>query len=377
MAEIGIGLIGAGWMGKVHAMAYRNVPMAFGSEPAVPRLEVVADIDEDGARAVAGSFGFARWTTDWREVVADPQVDAVDITAPNDLHPEIAIAACRAGKAVYCEKPLALTAAGSREMAAAAREAGVATMVGFNYLKNPAQGFARQLIEAGEIGDVIQFRGTFDVDHMTDPNTPFTWRTEKALAGSGALGDQASHTMSFSQYLVGDIEEVCGMTGTFVTERPVAGGGEMRRVENDDVVMVLVRYANGGMGCIEASRVATGRKLWASYEIQGTKGALFFTQERMNELQLYRHGDPPAERGYKTIYTGPEHPNYAAFQPLPGVGLGYNEQKIIEARDFIVAVAEGGRAEPDFDFGHRISRVIDAVLLSVDERRWVRIDEIE
>jgi predicted dehydrogenase len=393
MREIRIGLIAAGWMGKAHSVAYRNVPMVFGPEPAVPKLEMVADDTPDWARRAAHDLGFARWSADWRDVVSDPAVDVIDITAPNHVHPEVALAALAAGKPVYCEKPLANTAAETARMAAAAKAAGVPTLVGFNYLKNPAHPYARELIRSGALGDITVFRGTFDQDLQADPDFPFTWRHERAVAGSGTLGDMASHTLAFAQYLVGDTVEVCGMCETYIRERPVAASGTgqtsraqagaaMRAVENDDVTQFLMRFAdgppgaNGAIGTIGSSRIGTGRKLGLGYEIQGTKGSLLFTQERMNELKLYRHTDPSAERGYKTVYIGPDHPNFAAFHPLPGIGLGYNDQKIIEARDLIVAVAEGRPLEPDFAFGHRISQVIDAVLTSVEERRWVRVDEI-
>ncbi len=383
MKEVHIGLIGAGWMGKAHASAYKNVPLVFGTEPAVPVLEVIADVVAAWAEAGARDLGFGRWTEDWRRVVDDPEVDAVDITTPNNVHAEIAIAALEAGKPVYCEKPMALTAADSARMVKAAETSGLTTMVGFNYLKNPAQGFARELIRSGEIGEVIQFRGAFDQDFMTDATVPFSWRHDRAIAGAGALGDMATHTLSLSQFLVGDIVEVCGMAETIIKRRPVAGGGsghtaqagggEMRVVQNDDISQFVFRYKNGGIGYITSSRVGTGRKLGLDYEIQGTKGALTFTQERMNELRLYRHTDPRAERGYKTIYIGPDHPGYAGFHPIPGIGLGYNDQKIIEARDLVVAVASGKAAEPDFAFGHRVALVQDAVLRSIEERRWVEV----
>jgi predicted dehydrogenase len=375
-------------MGRAHAAAFRSVAMVFGQEPAVPVLEAVADVNETSARSLAEAFAFKRWTNNWKELLNDASVDVVDITTPNDLHPEIAIAAAKAGKHIYCEKPLANSAADARRMTEAAEAAGVLTLVGFNYLKNPAQGFARELVETGEIGTINLFRGTFDQDFMSDPSVPFSWRQDKSIAGSGALGDMASHTLSFSQYLVGDIEEVCGMTGTFINERTVAASGSghgakasanapRRAVENDDICQFLVRYRSGAMGCIEASRIGTGRKLWLTYEIQGSNGALFYTQERMNELQLYRHTERSAERGYKTIFIGPDHPNYAAFFPIAGIGLGYNDQKIVEAHDLMTAIASGQKAFPNFRFGLEITRVVDAVLLSVAERRWVRLNEID
>jgi predicted dehydrogenase len=387
MREIRIGLIGAGWMGKAHAVAYRNVAAVFGAEPAVPKLELVADLNPEWARAAAENLGFARWTADWREVVDDPEVDVVDITAPNHVHAEVALAALAAGKPVYCEKPLANSSAETRPMAEAARAAGVPTLVGFNYLKNPAHPYARELIRNGELGEITLFRGTFDQDLQADPDFPFTWRHERKIAGSGTLGDMASHTQAFAQYLIGDTVEVCGLLETFIHERPVAArgsgqssraaaGAPRRRVENDDVTQYLIRFANGAIGTIGSSRVGTGRKLGLDYEIQGTNGALRFTQERMNELQLYRHTEPSSERGYKCIYIGPDHPGYAAFHPIPGIGLGYNDQKIIEARELICAVAEGRPAEPDFAFGDAVTRVIDAVEKSAKERRWVRLEEI-
>jgi predicted dehydrogenase len=387
MIEVRIGLIGAGWMGKAHTVAYRNVPLVFGPEPATPRLEVIADVNPDWAKAGAENLGFARWTSDWRAVVDDPQVDVVDITTPTDVHAEIALAAIAAGKAVYCEKPLANTAAETRAMAEAAEASGAITLVGFNYLKNPAHAHALRLIRDGVLGDITLFRGTFDQDVMSDPDFPFTWRHDRKLAGSGALGDMGSHTLAFARYLVGDIVEVCGMCETYMHERPVATSGTgqsstasrdapRRAVENDDVSQFLMRFANGAIGTIGTSRLGTGRKMGLDYEIQGTRGALMFTQERMNELKLYRHTDPPGDRGYKTLYLAPEYPGYAAFHPIPGNALGYNDQKIIEARELLCAVAEGRPATPDFRFGHEITRVIDAVLKSVEERRWVRIDEI-
>jgi predicted dehydrogenase len=385
--EVRIGLIGAGWMGKAHAVAYKNVPMVFGPEPAVPTLELVADVNPAWAEAAARDLGFARWTADWREVIADPEVDVIDVTAPNHVHREIALAALAAGKPVYCEKPLANTAAETREMANAAAAAGVPTLVGFNYLQNPVQPYARELIRAGALGAITLFRGTFDQDLQSDPGFPFTWRHERAIAGSGALGDMGSHTLAFAQYLIGDIVEVCGICDTYIRERPLAasgtgqsaraGAGAARRaVENDDVAQFLLRFANGAIGTIGTSRIGTGRKMGLTYEIQGIAAALLFTQERMNELKLYRHTDPAAERGYKTIYIGPEHPGYAGFHPIPGVGLGYNDQKILEARELICALAEGRPAEPDFAFGHKITQVIDAVLKSIAEKRWVQVDEV-
>ena len=388
MKDIHIGLIGTGGMGKAHATAFKNVPLVFGSEPGRPVLEIVADVEAKALERWAGEFGFARWTTDWREIVADPGVDVVDITTPNHLHAEMAIAAAQAGKHVYCEKPLATTSAEAARIVAAVEKAGVISIVGFNYLKNPAQAFAKQLIESGELGEITLFRGTFDQDFLANLDVPFSWRLDRSLAGTGALGDLGSHTIAFALFLVGDIAEVCGLNAMRIKERVVPAGGsgyaataqsdgEKRSVENEDIMEFLIHFDNGAIGTIGTSRIGVGRKLGLGYEIQGTKGSLFYTQERMNEIQLYRHTDPDREKGYKTVYIGPDHPGYKAFFGLAGIGLGYNDQKIIEAHDLVTAVALNQPVQPDVGFAYQVNKVIDAVDCSCQEHRWVEVSEFD
>lgn len=388
MKDIRIGLIGTGFMGKAHAIAFKNVPLVFGDQPARPVLEIVADVDAEAVEKWAGEFGFARWTTNWREILEDPRVDIVDITTPNHLHAEMAIAAARAGKHIYCEKPLATTSADAARIVAAVEKSGVTSIVGFNYLKNPAQAFAQQLIASGELGEITLFRGTFDQDFLANPDIPFSWRLDRTVAGTGALGDLGSHTIAFAHFLVGDIVEVCGLNATRIKERVVPAGGsgyaalaqsgaEMRAVENEDIAELLIRFEDGAIGTIGTSRVGMGRKLGLTYEIQGTKGSLFYTQERMNEIKLYRHTDPDREKGYKTVYVGPEHPGYKAFFGLAGIGLGYNDQKIIEAHDLITAVALNQPAKPDVRFAYGVNKVIDAADVSCREHRWVHVSEFD
>jgi predicted dehydrogenase len=376
MREIRIGLIGAGFMGRAHAIAYREVGAVF-DLPAAPVLELIAEIDQRTATAAARKLGFRRATADWRQLVQDPAVDLVDITAPTAAHREIAIAALAAGKHVYCEKPLAVTAVEARGLAARAAKTGVVTMVGFNYLKNPIQTLACEIIASGEIGEIIDFRGIHAEDYMISPAAPMTWRCSGPL-GSGVVADLGSHIVSLARYLVGPIESVCGTLDTIVKQRPVARGARRRqRVRSDDQARFLVRFANGSGGTIEASWVSTGRKMQLAYEIAGTKGSLAFTQERMNELRLYAAGQEPGREGYKTIATDPNHPPYGAFCPAPGHQLGFNDMKVIEVRDLLLAVAGKGKAWPDFREAWEIQRVIDAVIRSDAGRRWVRIDEIE
>jgi len=388
LKDIRIGLIGTGGMGKAHATAFRNVPLVFGNVPGRPILEIVADIDAKALEKWAGEFGFVRWTTNWKEIVEDPHVDIVDITTPNHLHAEMAIAAAHAGKHIYCEKPLATTSADASRIVAAVEKSGVINIVGFNYLKNPAQAFAQQLIASGELGEITLFRGTFDQDFLANPDVPFSWRLDRTLAGTGALGALGSHTIAFAHFLVGDILDVCGLSATKIKERAVPAGGTgyaataqsggaKRAVENEDLMEFLIRFENGAIGTIGTSRIGMGRKLGLGYEIQGTKGSLFYNQERMNEIKLYRHTYPDREKGYKTIYIGPEHPGYKAFFSLAGIGLGYNDQKIIEAHDLITAVALDQPVQPDVRFAYKVNKVIDAVDVSCQEHRWVQVSEFD
>jgi predicted dehydrogenase len=376
MTQIRIGLIGAGFMGRAHAIAYREVGAVF-DLPAPPVLEMIAEIDARTAKRAAARLGFRRSTGDWRELVNDPAVDVVDITTPTAQHREIAIAAFAAGKHVYCEKPLAVTAAEARGLAARAAKTGAVTMVGFNYLKNPIQILARDIIASGEIGEIIDFRGIHAEGYMISPQTPISWRCS-GPRGSGVVADLGSHIISLARFLVGPIVSVCGTLDTIVRQRPVVPGARRRRrVQADDQARFLVRFAAGCGGTVEASWVATGRTMQLAYEITGTKGSLAFTQERMNELQLYTAGQKPGREGYKTLVTDPNHPPYGAFCPAPGHQLGFNDMKVIEVRDLLLGVAGRAKAWPDFKEAWEIQRVIEAVTKSDAERRWVRIDEVE
>jgi len=376
LADVRIGLIGAGFMGRTHGVAFREVGGVF-DLPVNAVRELVADIDDKSARLAARRLGFRRSTGDWKALVNDPDVDLVDITAPTAQHREMAIAALSAGKHVYCEKPLALTAREARDLAGRAAKAGVVTMVGFNYLKNPIQILAREIIDSGEIGTITGFRGIHAEDYMSSPNAPFTWRCGGPL-GSGVVADLGSHITSLARYLVGPIEAVCGILETTVKQRPAAPGSQKRkRVRADDQARLLVRFAKGFGGTIEASWVQTGRKMQLAYEITGSKGSLAFTQERMNELKLYTAGQAPGREGYKTILADANHPPYGAFCPAPGHQLGFNDMKVIEVRDLLLAIAGKGKAWPDFREAWEVQRVIDAVARSDARRRWVSVEEVD
>lgn len=383
MKTIRIGMVGAGWMGRSHAAAFRNARHVFRANSVAAELEVVADINLDSARFLAESVGCRRWTSDWRHVVNDRRVDAVDITTPNDTHFPIAMAAISAGKHVYCEKPLTITAPEAAELVAAANKAGVITLVGFNYLKNPAQALALDIIRSGELGDILSFRGVRDGDAAADPDSPFTWRHDAKIAGAGVLGDMGCHVVSLAHMLVGEIGEVFGTTKTFIKTRPVSVGGsgfaaradlsQRREVENEDTAIALLRFGNGALGSISCSRIAVGRKAWLAYEIHGTKGALFFTQQRMNELQLCNSSEPQGQRGFKTIRIGPEHGCYKAFHSDIAMGLGYNDLKVIEVQELVDAIAQKKRTTHDFSFAHKVAQVADAILLSSKKGQWVSV----
>ena len=373
MKKIKIGLIGAGFMGRTHSAAYRSINNIFGDE-VVPELAVVADVNADNARALAEKYGFARWTTDWHEIVNDPTIDMVDITTPNASHCPIAMEAARHGKNVYCEKPLSMNAAEAVEATNVVEDAGVVTSVGFKYLRNPIQQYVKELIASGELGEVVNFRGMYDQDYYNDPEQKHEWRMYKSASASGALGDLASHTLSLSQYLIGDIAEVTGMTKIVVPERPdPKDSSKMLPVENDDVVQFLFNYANGACGAIFSNRIAAGRKMSLGYEIQLTNGCICYNQERQNEVQIYRHDDDKRERGFKTVLIAPGHGEYDKFYGGAGICLGYADQKTIEAYHTLKCVAENKPCEIDFRFGMKVMKVIDAVLESAETRQWVKV----
>ena len=368
-----IGLIGSGFMGKAHAWGYRNVNAVF-RMPVQPVLEILADATPELAASAARDLGFARSTGDWRELVADPNVDIVNITTPPQLHAEMALAAAAAGKHIYCEKPMAPSAVVAKQMLDAAHKAGVKTQMGFNYLKNPMIALAREIIASGEIGDIVSFRGIHAEDYMADAATPWHWRLDPAIGG-GVVQDLGSHIIAIAHHLIGPIAQLCGQLETVVKRRPVAAGStETRPVEVDDIARAMVRFARGCSGTLEASWVARGRKMQIEFEVVGARGALHFNQERFNELRLYETSGTSSRNGFRTILAGPDHPPYGAFCPAPGHQLGFNDLKTIEVRDFLLAVAGEPVAGPDFREGWEVQKVVDAVNRSSRERSWVAVD---
>jgi predicted dehydrogenase len=371
--KLRIGLIGSGFMGKAHAFGYATATRVF-DLPYELELHTIADVNDVAATKAAAALGFSRATSDWRSLIADPTIEVVNITAPNALHKAMALAAIAAGKHVYCEKPLAPLAVDAREMAEAAEAAGVKTQVGFNYLCNPMLGLAREMIAAGELGEVRAYRGVHAEDYMADSAGPFTFRHDPA--GGGALADIGSHALATAEFLMGPaagpITSVMGDCVTMIAERPDGKGGK-RRVEVDDVGRAFLRFDSGATGSIEGNWIATGRKMQHDFEIYGTKGALAFSQERFNELHFFSTDDRRGRHGFRRIEAAPDHPPYGLFCVAPGHQLGFNDLKAIEVAGFLDAVA-GRRAEPfNFRAGLRIQTLVETIHASSRAGGWQEV----
>lgn len=367
MAGLGVGLIGTGYMGKCHALAWNAVAGVFGDVHR-PRLVHLAEADAGLAQSRARELGFERATGDWRDLLADPEVDVISVTTPNRFHPEMAIAALRAGKHVWCEKPMAPAYADARAMLAAAEAAGKVAVMGYNYIQNPAIRHIRQLIGEGAIGRVNHVRVEMDEDFMADPEGLFTWKSESA-SGYGALDDFAVHPLSLLWFLFGHVESVIAELARPFADRPT-GNGARRAVENHDIASVLMRMENGVSAVLMANRSAWGRKGRIALQIYGTAGAILFDQERMNEFELYT-ADGSAEQGFRRVLTAPAHKPYDRFVPAPGHGLGFNDLKVIECRELIRAIEGGVPQAIGFADGLKIERSIHAMARSFAEQRWI------
>ncbi len=367
MKSIGIGIVGGGYMGKAHAVAMSAVGAVFDTKLR-PRLEMVAAASPESAARYCRQFGFSRAADDWRQLIADPGVDAIVIASPQDTHRDIAEAAFAVQKPVLCEKPLADTLEDARAMVDAAEASGVVNMVGFNYIRTPASQFVRALLADGAIGDVTWFRGEHTEDFLADPTTAHSWRCDGMANGN--MGDLAPHPINAALALMGPISEVMAEIETVHAARP--GGA----VTNDDHAQIMCRFANGVKGHIYSSRVATGRKMGYAYEIHGTNGAIRFDQEDQNAVWLYRREGSEATQGFTKILTGPAHPDYAPFCQGPGHGTGYQDQIIIEAKDFLEAIETGHSAWPTFRDGLAVAEVVEAALRSAQTGAWTPVAHV-
>lgn len=369
MKSIGVGLIGSGFMGKAHALAWNAVKPVFGDVPDV-RLVHLADADEDMARRKAGEFGFERASDDWRRVVTDPDVDVVSITTPNRFHRKMAESALAAGKHVWCEKPMSPSLADSECMVAAARASGKVAILGYNYVQNPVVRHIGRLLGEGAIGPVNHVRIEMDEDFLADPEAPFQQRHE-ATNGWGALDDFGVHPLSLILVLFGPVARVmCDMAKPYPTRRTPDGE---RAVEVFDIATILLRLENGASGFVTVSRTAWGRKGRIAIQIFGASGSILYDQERMNEFQLYLTSDRATEQGFRTILTAPHHPPYGRFVPTPGHGLGFNDLKAIECRQLIGRMLGEETVAVGFEEGILIERAVEAAARSFREGRWVEV----
>ncbi len=379
---IGVGVIGMGWMGTVHSRCYRAVGDRFYDQGIQAHLIACADESAERARAAQERFGFANWSTDWRDVIHHPDVEAVSITAPNSLHLEMVRAAAAAGKHVLCEKPVGRGPSETLEAARAARRAGVLSMVGYNYRWAPLVQHARQRIADGDLGRVTHYRGRFLDGYANDPSGVLSWRFQREQAGWGTLGDLMSHAVDMARMIAGPIARVVGSHATFVPTRPLATSGQGTHfsvgategprgdVTNEDYVGALVQFANGASGTLEACRVITGPDCQMAFEVNGSDGALTWDFERMNELLVYRAARAGGTGGYTRILSGPEHPFYGSFNPGPGLGLGYEELKVIECFQFLQSITTSRQGEPGLDDAAAVAQVLAAIERSWATRGW-------
>lgn len=380
--SIGVAVVGFGWMGRVHTQAYSRVLHHYPRLGLRPRLVAVAEEVPGRAEEAAEQFGFASTSRDWREVAADPRVQAVSVTAPNFLHREIGVAMAEAGKHLWIEKPVGLDAGDARAVRDAVAKAGVNGAVGFNYRNAPAVEKARALIAAGEIGEVTHVRIRLFSDYAAHPEGALTWRYERERGGHGVLGDLASHGADLARYLLGEIAALTADTAVFVPQRarPTgataghsrASGGELGPVENEDYVNCLLRFASGARGVLEACRVSVGEQNNYGFEVHGTRGALFWDFRRMNELRVSL-GDAYQDQPVSTVFVGPGDGEFAAFQPGAANAMGYDDLKVVECHRFLRSIAEGVSYGATLEDAVRSAELLDAMVRSAGSGAWVTL----
>lgn len=379
---LNIGLIGYQFMGKAHSNAYRQANRFF-DLPAEIRMHTICGRNEAAVSKAAATMGWDNYETDWRKVIANPEIDVIDVSTPGNTHAEIAIAAAKAGKAVWCEKPIGNTLAEAKAMLDAVLEAKVAHAVFHNYRKAPAVALAKKMISEGKLGTLYHFRGVYLQDWIADPNFPLVWRLQKEVAGSGTHGDINAHIIDLARHLVGELDEVCGLLHTFIKQRPIAGEidanlgakatTQMGEVTVDDAAMFLAKFKNGALGTFEASRFAVGRKNKNSFEINGSKGSIVFNLEKMNELEYYNNDDPADLHGFRLIQaTEGDHPYAGHYWPVGHI-IGYEHTFVNLVADAVTNMVNGTPISPDMVDGYENQRVLDAVERSHESRTWVKL----
>ena len=374
MKPIGIGVIGTGFMGKAHSIAYSASASVFGIGLR-PNLEIVCDLSPERANQRATDLGFSRHTDKWQDVVNDPRVDLISVCTPNNTHSEISIAALEKGKHVWCEKPMSSSLEDSQIMAEVAEKSNSKTIVGYNYTKNPVVIHARKIIEKGTIGRISGFFCRYDVDNEADGSKPWSWRMSKELSGTGSNGDILSHVISVGHYLINSrISTVVGDISIIHKQRKDPKENEKSKiVDNDDMVSALVHFENGVHGHIGASRVSWGKKCGLTWEIHGTEGTITYNQERLNEIKLFTRQSDSSTDGFRTILSGPEHPFYSSFLPNGGHGLGFMDVKICELQGLLNAIENNKPTWPNFNDGLAIEKVMERIDESAITKQWLSI----
>ena len=379
---LNVGLIGYQFMGKAHSNAYRQANRFF-DLPAEINMHTICGRNEAAVTNAAKTYGWKNVETDWRKVVANPEIDIIDVSTPGNTHAEIAIAAAKAGKAVWCEKPIGNTLPEAKAMLDAVLEAKVPHAVFHNYRKAPAVALVKKMIEEGKLGTIYHFRAVYLQDWIADPNFPLVWRLQKEIAGSGTHGDINAHIIDLARHLVGEFDEVCGLLHTFIKKRPLAGeiddklgakaSDQMGDVTVDDAAMFMARFKNGALGTFEASRFAVGRKNKNSFEINGAKGSVVFNLEKMNELEYYNNEDPSDLHGFRLIQaTEGNHPYAGHYWPVGHI-IGYEHTFVNLVADAVTNMVAGKAISPDFVDGYENQRVLDAVEQSSEKRTWVKL----
>jgi myo-inositol 2-dehydrogenase/D-chiro-inositol 1-dehydrogenase len=376
MKKLNVAVVGYGFMGRTHSNAFRSAPNFF-DLPYEPVLKTVCARNAERGKSFAENWGFEKAVSDWREVVADKDIDLIDIASPNDTHQEIAIAAAKAGKMVMCEKPLGRNAAEATEMVAAVEAAGVPNSVWYNYRRIPAVTLAKQLIDEGRLGRIFHYRAKFLQDWTISADLPQggegLWRLDVAVAGSGVTGDLLAHCIDTAMWLNGGIDEVSAVTETFIKERKHTLTGDVQPVGIDDASLFLARFQNGSLATFEATRYARGHKALYTFEINGEHASIAWDLHDLHRLQWFDHKDEGKLRGWRSIHiTDREHP-YMSHWWVPGLQIGYEHSFIHQAADFLIAAAQGKGASPTFREGLATDRVTDAVLASAKNRTWEKV----
>jgi predicted dehydrogenase len=373
---LNVGLIGYGFMGRTHSNAYSQAPHFF-DLPYKPVLKKVCGLEADKAKAFAQQWGYESYTTNWKEVVEDEKIDIVDICVPNNVHAEIAIACAKAGKAICCEKPLALNVAQAEEMVAAVEKAGVPNLVSFNYRRVPAVTLAKQLIDEGRLGRIFHYRANFLQDWTISADVPqggdATWRLDVKAAGSGVTGDLLAHCIDTAMWHNGQISAVCGMTETFVKERMHAETGKVESVGIDDACTFFCRFDNGSLGNFESTRYARGHKALYTFEINGEHASIAWDLHDLHRLSYFDHGDDSIVRGWRTVHVTDGDMPYMDKWWVPGLQIGYEHSFVHQVADFLTNMAEGKPTSPSFREALATQKVCEAVLTSAKNRQWENI----